>query len=517
MAGFKFLIDTNVVIGLEDDHPVEISLADFARKCSEHGVRLFVHSAVHSDVNRDKDPVRRNLTRSKLRQFETLGELAPIPETTLVAPFGPIESENDRSDVRLLAALYTKAVDFLVTQDAGIHKRAHRARPSARVLTVEEALDWIQQTFEPAEVRLPFIVERKAYEIDRSDPIFASLREGYPGFDKWFDKCVREHRDCWVVELGRELAGIVIRKDENHADAGTKHRGPKILKVCTFKMKPEYRGEKFGEHLLKQILWFAQRNGYDLVYLTAFPEQDFLIDLLLYYGFEETARRENGELVLEKVIAKDPLPACGDSDFLALDRRYYPRFYDGDGVKKFCVPIRADYHRKLFPEIAVPAPLPLFPAETFTPPLIHTKEGTRTPGNTIRKVYLCRAQTNLLRPADLLFFYMSKDDRFRASQSITSVGVVEQVSEVTRVKELLRLTAKRSVFTAKELEAMVNARLSPIKMIDFLLIGHLDDTLPLNALLADGIFRSRPPQSIMVLSPERYNMLRRRLTLGFEL
>jgi hypothetical protein len=34
----------------------------------------------------------------------------------------------------------------------------------------------------------------------------------------------------------------------------------RILKVCTFKMKREYQGEKFGEQLLKKILWFAQGN-----------------------------------------------------------------------------------------------------------------------------------------------------------------------------------------------------------------------------------------------------------------
>ena len=144
-------------------------------------------------------------------------------------------------------------------------------------------------------MHLPFIRSRKAYEIDRSDPIFDSLREGYPGFDLWFEKCAAAHRDCWVVEVGDELAGIVIRKDEDHGEAETQHAGPKILKLCTFKMKPKFRGQKFGEQLLKKALWFAQANQYDLVYLTAFPNQTFLIDLLTYYGFAVTFTRLNGE------------------------------------------------------------------------------------------------------------------------------------------------------------------------------------------------------------------------------
>src|ERR1700730_15408199 len=94
-------------------------------------------------------------------------------------------------------------------------------------------------------------------------------------------------------------------------------------------------------------------------------------------------------------------------------------------VRKFCVPIQPDYHRRLFPEIAFGRDLPLFPKEEFGLILAHGQE--RTPGNTIRKVYLCRAKTTRIRPGDLLLFYMSKDDRYAASQSITTVGVVEQV------------------------------------------------------------------------------------------
>ncbi len=58
--------------------------------------------------------------------------------------------------------------------------------------------------------------------------------------------------------------------------------------MCTFKVRDEYQGEKFGELLLKQVLWFAQRNKYDLTYVTAYPKHAFLIDLLDYYGFRQT-------------------------------------------------------------------------------------------------------------------------------------------------------------------------------------------------------------------------------------
>jgi hypothetical protein len=512
MSGFKLLVDTNVIIGLEDPQPVQRSLADLVRLSAEHNVGLFVDGANYDDVSRDKDNTRRAVTLSKLEKFQRLRGI-PVPNAVkLAARFGAINSENDRSDVRLLAALDAKAVDFLVTEDIGLHRRADRAGLAGSMLTVDEALEWIRQTYQQKSVPLPYIVERKAYEISTDNAVFASLREDYPRFDEWFDKCRQQHRDCWVLEIGEEIAGLIVRKNETHTEANTLHPGPKILKICTFKVCDEFLGEKFGELLLKQVLWFAQHNEYDVAYLTVFPKHAFLIDLLAYYGFRQTRTLTNGELVMEKAIAKEPLPSVVGNVF-EFDRLNYPRFLEGETVRKFGVPIQPDYHRRLFPEIAFGAELPLFPRQAFGLMLSHGQE--RTPGNTIRKVYLCRAKITRLRPGDLLFFYMSKDERYEASQSITTVGIVEQVVEVLAGDDLIRLTAKRSVFSAKELREMNASERSPVKMIDFLLVGHSQPPVHLNTLVQDGVFSGRPPQSIAELGGEQYRRLRPHIRLGF--
>src|SRR6266566_7837482 len=104
MSGFKVLIDTNIVIGLEDTKPVQASLAELARLSSQHGVGLFVEGANYDDVQRDRDVARRVVTLSKLEKFQRLRGLPPAPEQELVQRFGPIKDANDRSDVRLLTA-----------------------------------------------------------------------------------------------------------------------------------------------------------------------------------------------------------------------------------------------------------------------------------------------------------------------------------------------------------------------------------------------------------------------------
>jgi hypothetical protein len=112
---------------------------------------------------------------------------------------------------------------------------------------------------------------------------------------------------------------------------------------------------------------------------------------------------------------------------------------------------------------------------------------------------------------------MSKDEAYAASQSITTVGVVEQVANATSAEELVRRTAKRSVFSGGDLTGMAPSPVSPVKMIDFLLVGHSKPSVLLATLVLAGIFNGRPPQSIAELSEERYAALKTLLQLGFDI
>jgi hypothetical protein len=116
----------------------------------------------------------------------------------------------------------------------------------------------------------------------------------------------------------------------------------------------------------------------------------------------------------------------------------------------------------------------------------------------------------------VLFFYISKDVRYAASQSITTVGIAEQITLATSSDDLMRLTAKRSVFSAAELDQFRASSSNPVKVIDFLLVGHAEHPIELNVLVNEGVFSSRPPQSIVRLSEERYQALKPLIRIGFD-
>ena len=509
MSTQTYLIDTNVIIGLEDNHTVQPAFAAFHSVAARHGVNIFVHEAARDDIARDKDEARRNISLSKLDKFQTLAKVRGLNADTLKAEFGSLRGPNDVVDATLLHALEIGAADFLVTQDKALHERArrHSSELGRRVLYIADAVELLRTTFEPKEIPVRYVEEVSAHTIPLSDQIFESLREDYPGFDSWWrEKCVREHRNCWVID-DDELAGLIVRKDESRERTDATLPGEKILKICTFKVRPEKRGVKLGELLLKKVFWFAQINAYDLAYITTYRGQEALIDMLEYYGFRHTNTKLDGELIYEKPFSQDRLHRRDGEDIFLTDRKNYPRFISAPEIRAFGVPIKEAYHDTLYPDLKDPRQRDLFD-------IAGLGSGPKRPGNTIRKVYLCRAQSGLGPPGSLMFFYKGKSVN-PPSQALTAVGILEELAVARSTTDLLRLTGGRSVYSEIELAKWNASMESPVKVINYLLAGYIMPPILVDELRQAGIFSSHPPQSIFEIRADKLPALLPRLNLGF--
>jgi hypothetical protein len=272
-------------------------------------------------------------------------------------------------------------------------------------------------------------------------------------------------------------------------------------------VRPEKLGVKLGELLLKKVFWFAQTNNYDVAYLTTYPSQAALIDLLEYYGFVHTKTKDDGELVYEKVFARSALtPAIGASDF-DRNRLNYPRFITRPHTRAFVVPIREGYHDTLYPDLKDLAQPDLFE-------VMGVGGGPKRPGNTIRKVYLCRAQSNLGSSGALLLFYKGKS-LSQPSQALTAVGVFEECSSATSTRELMLLTGGRSVYSEAELNDWNASSGRRVKVINYLLAAYIDPPVTLEELRELGIMGKHPPQSIFELKRTHLDALLPRMKLGF--
>jgi len=464
-----YLIDTNVIIGLEDHRTVQPAFAALLSTASKHKIDVLVHEAARDDIQRDKDVLRRSISLSKLEKFQVLKKVRGLNREDLEKRFGSLPRPNDLVDATLLDSIERGAADFLVTEDRGLHDRARRFSPE----------------------------------------LFDSLREDYVGFDVWWrEKCVKERRPCWGV-FDDGLAGLIVRKDENAINTDATIKVPKILKICTFKVRPEKRGVKLGELLLKKAFWFAQANQYDLIYLTTYETQVALIDLLEFYGFRHTATKADGELIYEKQFSREKLESAPGLSSFELDRINYPRFIARPSIRGFGVPIKEAYHDTLYPDLRNPNQADLFDAAGVG-------LGPKRPGNTIRKVYLCRAQSNLGPPGSLLFFYKGKSAN-PPSQAFTTIGIFEESSIAASTKDLMRLTGGRSVYSETQLSEWRASSAKPVKVINYLLAAYIEPAISLTELQKIGIIRSHPPQSIFEIGQDNLQNLLDRLKLGFSL
>lgn len=139
-----------------------------------------------------------------------------------------------------------------------------------------------------------------------------------------------------------------------------------------------------------------------------------------------------------------PMPTDGDNHF-DVHRLNYPRFAIVMDTEAFGIPIKEGYHDILYPDLKQQNQLDLFGA-------LGLGGGPRRPGNTIRKVYLCRAPSNLGPPGSLLFFYKGKSSS-SPSQAMSAIGILEDVRFARSTRELLQMTGGRSYIVKRTLRA----------------------------------------------------------------
>ncbi len=425
-----------------------------------------MHEAARDDVGRDKDTARREISLSKLGKFQTLSKVRGLTTADLSNAFGPLPKHNDIVDATLLHALHIGAVDFLVSQDRGLHERARRHSPELgrRVLYVADAVQLLRTTYEPIEAPVRFIDEVAAHAIPLTDTIFDSLREDYPGFDKWWtEKCVKQRRLCWIIE-DDGIAGLLVRKDETGSDTDAMEKANKILKICTFKVRPERRGLKLGELLLKKSSGSLKRTNMTSSmspHMRGRPPSLIFLNISDSRTLRQKGRRKD---LRKRMGTRAPTPTDGDNRF-DVHRLNYPRFAIVPDTAAFGIPIKEGYHDILYPDLKQQNQLDLFGA-------LGLGGGPRRPGNTIRKVYLCRAPSNLGPPGSPFFFYKGKSSS-SPSQAMSAIGILEDVRYARSTRELLQMTGGRSVYSEQDLEGWRASAESPVKLSTICLLPIL--------------------------------------------
>ena len=322
------------------------------------------------------------------------------------------------------------------------------------------------------------LIWEKFKNININDVFFSSLKEDYPEFCEWYNKKHEEEALTYSDENG--LHAFMYLKKETESIILADKILPAIdrLKIGTLKLDDSIKGQRLGEGFIGVALWTWQKLKVPEIYLTVFPKQKQLIELLKKFGFTSQGKKPNGEIILLK---------NRNSIDYTTPYTSFP-FIDPKTKSAGLIPIKDFFHDRLFPY-------------SDTPLKLKNLEET-TAGNGITKIYIGTPYTIAhYRPGEVVFIYrMHTGDGQKGNLSaVTSFCVITKITtikhngrELISFQDYLKEAGNKTVFTEDELRNIFKA--SNVVMIEMVYNGYFEkrNDVTYFQLKNRGLFEDHP-------------------------
>lgn len=470
----KILLDTNIVIHREATTVVDEDIGILFRWLDNlHHIKC-IHAITAEELEKHEDPKVRKSLQVKLANYNILKTKAPMSDEVRRISTQLDKNQSDLNDTLIINELYSGRVDALITEDKKLLNKASLLGISERVYTIDAFLEKVTaENPELADYKVLSVQKDYLGNLDLADEFFASFKEDYPGYEKWFNRKADETVYVCLSE-GKPIALLYLKvegENEDYTDIDPPLSKKKRLKIGTFKVS--LNGFRLGERFLKIVFDNALRFKVGDIYVTTFNkriEQQRLINLFEEYGFRlHGFKRGPGgkEFVYVRSFAR------------VANRQHpkvtYPFFSTAERI--FIVPIYPEYHTELFPDSIL---------RTESPMDFVENEPHR---NAISKVYISRSVERNLGPGDVIVFYRT-GGYYRSV--VTTIGVAESVIDnISSEEAFIRLCRKRSVFTDEELSKhwSLNQRNRPF-IVNFLYVYSFPRRINLQRLIEIGVIPS---------------------------
>lgn len=322
------------------------------------------------------------------------------------------------------------------------------------------------------------LIWEKFKNININEPFFDSLKKDYPEFCEWYNKKHDEEALIYLDENG--LHAFMYLKKEHESIILSDNVLPTIdrLKIGTLKLDDSIKGQRMGEGFIGVALWTWQKLRVPEIYLTVFPKQEQLIELLQKFGFVLKGKKRNGEIVLLK-----------NRKSIDYTTPYSSFPFISSKVKKAgLIPIKDFFHDRLFPY-------------SETPLKLKNLEET-TAGNGITKVYIGTPYTiTHYELGEVVYIYrMHTGEGPKGNRSaVTSFCVITKITtiknngrELVSFKDYLKEAGNKTVFTKDELQNIFNA--PNVVMIEMVYNGYFEkrNDVTYFQLKNRGLFEDHP-------------------------
>ncbi|ATA68212.1 hypothetical protein CGC48_05955 [Capnocytophaga cynodegmi] len=484
----KALLDTNIIIHREANKMINQDIGILYRWLDRAKYIKCVHSLTISEIEKYKNRETVETFQVKLDSYELIDIPSPLQKEVLDISEEIDVNGNDKNDTQLLNEVFVGRVDILITQDKKVRTKAEKLGIGDKVFSIDSFLEKIfAEHPDLVNYKVLNVQKLKFGRINLEDDFFASLKEDYIGFDKWF---IRKYDEEAYITInsnnGLLLSFLYLKiedKDENYSDIQPLFEPKKRLKVGTFKVINN--GFRLGERFMKIIFDNALKNKVDEIYVTIFDKRDEqrrLIDLLEQWGFVLWGKKDE-ELVYVRNFSK----IINSNDY----RKCYP-FVSREN-DKFIVPIYPDYHTELLPDSILNNESP----EEFIEDFPHR--------NGINKVYVSRAFEPHPKRGDLLIFYRTGG---YYKSVISTIGVVQEVKyNFTDEDDFVLYCRKSSIFPEDKLREMWKYKEEKPFVVRFLYIYSFPHRINMKELIDLKVLKgvNDSPRGFKPITKEQFN------------
>jgi predicted nucleic acid-binding protein len=430
----RALLDTNIVIHREASRILNKDIGILFKWLDKGKYTKCVHPITIEEIQKNSNKQTVETLSVKLQSYEVLKTTSPLCSEVKSVSKKIDVNKNDENDTILLNEVFCERIDFLITEDRKIHKKAELLDIPDRVFTIDEFLEKVvSENPELVDYKVLSVTKKYFGEININDSFFDSFKEDYQGFEKWFIK--KSDETAYItINKGNILSFLYLKvenTEENYSDISPVFEPKKRLKIGTFKVISN--GVRLGERFLKIIFDNALQFKVDEIYVTIFnkrEEQKRLILLLEDWGFKlyGTKNTINGE---ELVYVRDFTPRFDVHN----PKMTFP--YISKNTNVFMIPIYPDYHTELLPDSIL---------TTESPYDFVENEPHR---NAISKVYISRSIRRDIEKGDIIIFYRTAAGGRSAyyTSVITTIAICEgKIEDIRDENDFILKCRKRSIF-----------------------------------------------------------------------
>lgn len=486
----RILIDTNIIIHREASRVLNKDIGLLFNWLDKLHYEKCVHPLSLEEISAYQDEQVVNTMKIKIDNYNLL-KTESKDDDKILEIRSTDKSQNDFIDTSILKELYNGRVDYLLTEDRGIHRKAKLLGVSERVYKIDDFLE--KAIAENPELKdYDVLAVKKEYfgNVNLNDDFFDSFKQDYREFPNWFNR--KADKISYICKTDNKIRAFLYLKVENtdeiYSDITPIFPRKKRLKIGTFKVTST--GFKLGERFLKIIFDNALQYRVEEIYVTIFnkrEEQNRLVLLLEDWGFKfwGTKKTSNG---IEQVYIKDFLPIVNiqnpKSTFPFISRK----------TSKWIVPIYPKYHTELFPDSYL---------NNESPQDFLENEPHR---NAIKKIYISRSYEKSMKTGDSVLFYRTGG---HYAGVISTIGIIEKViTDIESEKKFIELCRKRSVFNNEELKSYWNwtPHNRPF-IVNFLYVDSFPKPKVNLKRLRELNIIQNAPRGFEQLSDERFNLI----------